>query len=273
LTSVHQTKLRVAACLRGLALDYPDPACFAQAIRGSAVALRRVGWIVTMDEGVLAAAARRVPPPNSVDPEHLAHVRLFRDPQVAAAAALACMELAIDEIADIRTQDVEEDCSAIRFESDCVPVPAQLRPILRAQRISRVRSGAELTCRFLAVDTCALTARHVALFIRVGLGLANGSRAWKQILASPAKDERWLAEHGVRIRRLKNPRLRTPDRIESDRLRDEALAALRVPIRGLMRAACACPEPHVKPKLLNETFGTYGKRQSPGASHPWRRPW
>lgn len=270
-TSVRHIRLTVAARLRSLEETYRDPACFAQAIHGSGVALRRIGWKVALDERVLATGAYREPVFRAIDSERLAHLRLHRDPQVAAAAAVACVGLAIDEMVGVRIRDVDEDGSMIRSLSDCVPVPAELRPILRAQRISQIRRGAEPNHRFLDRGTQKLSARHAALLVRVGLGLAKGTQSWREILAAPARDERWLLERGVTIRRLKGERARTPARLESDKLRDEAIDALRARGHGPIGAPCLCPRPHAKPRLLNETFGDWRKRP-PSPSHPWRTP-
>lgn len=270
-TSVRHTRLTVAARLRSLEETYRDLACFAQAIHGSGVALRRIGWKVTLDERVLAAGAYRGSVSRTIDSERLAHLRLYRDPQTAAAAAVACLGLAIDEMVGVRIKDVDEDGSMIRSLNDCVPVPAELRPILRAQRISQVRRGAEPNHRFLDQGTRKLSARHAALLVRVGLGLAKGTQPWREILAAPARDERWLLERGVTIRRLKGERARTPARLESDKLRDQAIEELRARGHVPIGAPCLCPRPHVKPRLLNETFGDW-RRPPPSPSHPWRTP-
>lgn len=269
--SVQQTKLLVAARLRGLAASHRDPACFAQAISGSAVAIRRLGWSVSLDERALAAACDTEPVPAPVDAGPLSRLRRIRDPQIAAAAGLSCLGLAIHEMADVRLRDLSEDVAAIDLVLDSVPVPVELRAILRAQRISRLHSGSDPSHRLLAEDERSPTRSHVALLVRMGLGLAVGSRAWKEVLAAPARDERWLSRHGVTIRRLKYERLRTADRIRSDGLRDEAIRALRAG-RASTDPPCMCPEQHVKPKLADETFGAR-PRQPVSMSHPWRTPW
>lgn len=268
--SASEVKRLVAARLRLLAESHPDSACFAQAIRGSGVALRRIGWTVILDEAVQAGAASREP--AQVDPALLARLRASRDPQVAAAGALGFLKVALTDIRDVRIVDVDEDGSVVRFGDDGVRVPAELQPMVRAQRIARVRSGADPTHYFLADDASTLTARHVAVIVRVALGLSNGSRPWKEVTAAPTRDERWLLARGVEIRRLKGERVRTAGRIESDKLRNDAIKLLRrraCPID----ARCLCPEPHPQPTLLNERFGSRGKGHSACMSHPSRTPW
>ena len=53
---------------------------------------------MTVDEQGLASAIPKDRGPNAIARERLARLRLFRDPQVAASAAAACLQLAIEEI-------------------------------------------------------------------------------------------------------------------------------------------------------------------------------
>lgn len=268
--SVRQAKREVTAHLRGLAEVYPDPPCFAQAIRGSMVALRGLGWIVTLDDRVLAAAPSRKVEPRAVDTERLARIRTLRDTKVAAAATLVVVRLSIEEIADLKIEDIDEDGSVVRSLNDCELVPAELRPILRAQRISRVRTGAPPNHRFLAGGARTLNSRHAALSVRMGLGLAKVSQQWREVLGAPGRDERWLGERGITIRRLKYERARNAARLEADKLSDEAIEALRARASGPVGRPCLCPRTHVKPRLLKETHGRNRRGRPQAMTHPWR---
>lgn len=269
----YNTKAWVAGRLRKLIDSYPDLGCFAQAVRGAAVALRRMGWMVSLDEGSLAFSACRDPVPCTLEPAALQNVRRTRDPEVAAAAALACLRLAIEEIRDVRVEDLEDDGSAVRVGRDSITVPVELRPMLRAQRISRGDGGADPSHRLIARHAKRFKGQHVAMLVRVGLGLTEGSAAWKERMAAPSGDERWLIDRGVVISRLENLRIRTPRRFESDRLRAEAIKALREGTGGRGGEPCLCPMPHGKPELVNVTFGAYGRLHPAPADHPWRVPW
>lgn len=70
--SPHQSRMRLAARLRSLSTAYSDRACFEQAVRGSAPALRRIGWTVTVDDRHLAAAS------DGLTPDPVDAVRLGR---------------------------------------------------------------------------------------------------------------------------------------------------------------------------------------------------
>lgn len=253
-----------------------DPVCFIQAIRGTAVALRFIGWIVTIDEHVFApeasAPADGEPLLNPILADRVVHLRLFRDPRVGAAGAFACMGLPFEEIADIQVCDVEADGSMVTLGRDRVQVSEELRVFLRAQRISRLRAAAKPDDQLFEggwEGSSHLIARHVALMARVGLDLTNGSLAWKEAAGALAKDERWLAQRGVTIRVLRNARRRTPERLESDGTLPNAVETMRTARGGAVAADCRCLQPHAMPELLNESFDAYN-RPVVGANHPWR---
>jgi hypothetical protein len=270
-TGVRQTKFRVAARLRALVESHLDPICSAQAIRGSAVALRHIGWVVAFSERALTPAGGE-PLRERILADRASQLRRFRDPRVGAAGAFACLGLTFEEIVEIRIGDVETDGSALTLPDECMRVTPDFRAILRAQRISRVRAGAGSDDRFFEggwEGIVGLTPRHVALMVRVGLDLKNGSLAWREVAGALSKDERWLADRGLTIRRLRNPHRRTTERLESDEALQKAVESMRDPRRWAAAEDCLCLEPHAKPELRNNAFGAYN-RPVVGPNHPWR---
>jgi hypothetical protein len=267
-------KTAITALLRNLLVAHDDPLCFAQAVRGSAVALRAIGWDVTLDLRRLAGSAAGEPLAEPTDVARLGDLRLFRDPQVAAVAALASLELAREEILELRLHDVSKDGSTIDLWHDAVIVPEVAQAIMRAQRIARLRDGAAVSDHFLTEGNRPISVRRFASIVLAALEEIGRYIPWQEVRDRPAEDERWLLERGVAIRwlaRLERASRRPMEALESDNLLREALEKLAATTVHPVGYTCRCVEPHLAPTLLEKRFGGPARRAPQPASHPWRR--
>lgn len=168
--------------------------------------------------------------------------------------------------------DVAGDGSTLRFVRDLLPVPAELSPILQAQRLLRVRAGATPDEPLFTRDGAAASPGYIGMLARVALGISSRSTVWRRIVAAQERDERWLAERGVFVHRLRNQRRRTSDRLRSDAQRIEVMRVLQGGGRGGVADNCSCPGGHGAPRPVVPPARQLAPRPQ-AANHPWRRPW
>jgi hypothetical protein len=265
--SVLTARNRICERLRRLSSLFTDAECFHRALEGSALALRYVGWSLSLDTHA-ADLAHGVIGGDEIS-ELAERLRRFSNPLVTASASLIAVGMTLREAADLVIRDVDFEATHVVLDGNRVAIPLPLRKFVRAQRFARFLDG-DLPNGFLLNDgSRRRSTRSIGVLARLGLGLAPQDATWKAVLAFPGKDERWLRAIGLSLTRRGGRHRGSAD---SDRkLRAVAAEAVRRPFAPAS-SRCGCLQPHGQPKLDDPRFGLTAPHPA-GPSHPWRTPW
>jgi hypothetical protein len=267
------SKAAIARRLRTALTRFDDPECLVSAARGFAVALHELGWQVTLDLERLARHASGTPLRKPGDVVRLGDVRRFRDPQVAALTGLAALELARDEILGLQLADVASEGDEINLWHDKLTVPEVLRPVIRAQRLRRLRAGALESEPLFMDGRRPLSARRFATLAIAGLEELESALPRVPLHERPAADERWLLERGIAISWIARADRRSigPAGVPGEDLLLRVVGELARPYEIRRPEACVCAVPHDHP--VAPSSGTWPSRNNharPAADHPWK---
>ena len=271
--SARPRKVKIAAHMRECLARYDDRECLVQAVRGVAVALHQTGWQVTLDLQRLAQHGAGAPLARPGDIARLGQIRHFRDPAIAATTALASLELTRDEILGIELGDVAVNGDLINLWHDSLEVPAVVRPILRAQRISRLRDGARAVDAFLTDGRQPLSVRRFATIVLAGLEEIGASIPWIELDERPGADERWLLERGIALSWISRVDRRSigPAGVSGVAVLAQVVGRLANPEAIARRPACRCGHQHEPPQPPKpDTWPWIPQHASPAADHPHR---
>lgn len=249
------TRADAARGLRSILEPIIEPRCLVAATSGAADALETLGWQLSLDTRRLARHLKGSDDPVEAQ-ERVANYRafwIFRDPVPGALWVLTRLEVSLDEILGLSCQDVADDGSMVGVAGEWFDIPPAGRPLLRAQRTSRVLDGADAGARFIVrehgrpaderwiVRTLSATAAEAAVrFLDADLREHVGA------------DERWLASRGIslawieRSRRVALRREHGGSGGTETRVRTMHAHA----VAGGHRAACACADTHPLPRAI-----------------------
>ena len=236
----------LASALRDSFAGFEDPVCLGAAARGAAVALQEYGWSLSLGLPVLAGVEAPLPPTRARGLT-AAQINAFYDPLVAAALVLDALQVGLTEMTLVHRHAVAPDGSTVTVGAEAIEVPADLRPILRAQlAVPGARPTDALLGDPYAVSTHWLVSTIVAAYAEHNVLIVPDD-----LRDRPWRDRRWLLDRGITVKRASSSRRParsiTHDPEETARTIRSTLAGDWAEGRAGTRD-CRCAARHVPPK-------------------------
>jgi hypothetical protein len=132
-------------------------------------------------------------------------IAAFRDPSLTAAATLSTLFVGIDEMLELAVGDIGD--GAVRIGDERIGIPPIAQPLIDAQAIAR--EGAGPGARLLMDGLMRPSPARLRKAILAIRETSEPDLRLDDIVARGARPARWLAQQGLRIRRVE-ARIRRP---------------------------------------------------------------